>query len=454
MTPLILGACLAAAPAADRPINLVVIVADDWRWDCLRHAGNPIIQTPHLDALAADGVRFRNAFVTTSICALSRASILSGQYVRRHGITDFTKPFTPAAWADTYPARLRSAGYRTGFVGKFGVGNAKAIADAGKNFDYWRGLPGQAGPFFDPKDPTRTHATARFGGECLDFLRECEPGRPFCLSVSFSAPHARDGDAREFAPDSRDESLYAEVTIPPTATEADFHLLPEHARNMEGRKRWQRRFSSPDLYQRTVRDYYRLITGVDREIGRIRALLAERGLADSTVVVFTSDNGFFLGDRGMADKWLMYEPSIRVPLIVHDPRLPADRRGSVVHELALNVDVAPTLLELVRQPVPPTMQGRSVVPLLQGQKPADWRTDFFYEHNCGTKIIPPSEGVRAERWKYLRWMGTEPPVEELYDLQADPDERHNLAGDPNRAGLLKRLRGRWSELAQVWAGGP
>src|SRR5207249_9336387 len=138
----------------------------------------------------------------------------SGQYARRHGINDFATPFTPEKWAQTYPALLRQAGYRTGFIGKFGVGNNKAVAAMAKHFDYWRGLPGQAGPFFDPKDPTHTHATARFGEQALEFLRGCKPGKPFCLSLSFSAPHARDGDLREFPPDPRDEKLYVGRTLP------------------------------------------------------------------------------------------------------------------------------------------------------------------------------------------------------------------------------------------------
>jgi arylsulfatase A-like enzyme len=432
------------AAAESRP-NLVFLLADDLRWNALGCMGDRVIQTPHIDRLAAEGVLFRNAFVTTSICAVSRASFFSGQYARRHGINDFATPFKPEQWANTYPALLRRAGYRTGFIGKFGVG--RDVAPMAKEFDFWRGLPGQAGPFFDPKDTTRTHATARFGSQALEFLAGCEPGKPFCLSVSFSAPHARDGDPREFPPDLRDEKLYADVTfpVPRTANERFFKMLPEFVQNSEGHLRWKRRFATPEMYQQIVRDYYRLITGVDREVGRIVDALRQRKLADNTLIVFTSDNGFFLGERGMADKWLMYEESIRVPLMVFDPALPQRQRGRKVDALVLNIDVAPTLLDFAGVPIPAGMQGRSLRPWVRGASPA-WRSDWFYEYHTLPRRIPPSEGVRTERWAYLRWVGVDPAVEELYDLQRDPLEEHNLARDPEHARTLTLLRERWEKL--------
>ncbi|HTK77978.1 MAG TPA: sulfatase-like hydrolase/transferase, partial [Gemmataceae bacterium] len=227
---------LAAAwrcPAQEPPRrpNLIFLLADDLRWDALGCMGDPVVQTPNIDRLAQRGVLFRNAFVTTSICAVSRATFFTGQYCRRHGINDFVTPLTAAQWTQTYPALLRAAGYRTGFVGKFGVGDAKAVAAAAKDFDYYKGLPGQAGPFFDPKDATHTHATARFGDQALEFIRSANPSHPFCLSVSFSAPHARDGQPREYPPDARDEGLYANATIPAPklATDAAFRKLPDFA---------------------------------------------------------------------------------------------------------------------------------------------------------------------------------------------------------------------------------
>lgn len=445
----VLAGFVGSSRADDKPPrpNLIFLLADDLRWDSLGCMGDKVVQTPNIDRLASEGVRFRNAFVTTSICCCSRASILSGQYVRRHGIEDFATPFKAEAWAQTYPALLRKQGYRTGFIGKFGVGDARAIAAMGKEFDYWKGLPGQAGLFMEKGD-TR-HKTARFGDEALEFLKGCKAEQPFCLSVSFSAPHARDGQPREFLPDPRDEKLYADATIPvpPTAAEEYFQRLPEFVRNSEGRKRWKRRFATADDFQKTTKDYFRLIAGIDREVGRIRESLASQKLADNTVIVFTSDNGFFLGDRGMADKWLMYEESIRVPLILFDPRVPGEARGRAPEELVLNIDIAPTLLELAGVAVPERMQGQSLTPFLRG-KPERWRSEFFYEHHFGPKIIPPSEGIRTTRWTYLRWLGHEPVIEELYDLQNDPREEKNLAGNPEHAKTLAELRGRWEKLGK------
>jgi arylsulfatase A-like enzyme len=438
--------CSASAAVA-RP-NILFLLADDLRWDALGCTGNRIVQTPHIDRLATRGAILRNHFVTTSICNVSRASILSGQHARRHGIVDFTTPFALEQWQSTYPARLRAAGYRTGFIGKFGVGNDKTVAAMTNEFDYWSGLPGQAGLFFERNDPAHTHKTARFGNEALEFLRKSDPARPFCLSVSFNAPHARDGQPREFWPDARDESLYAAVTIPGVekASVEWFDALPSFVRNSEGRRRWEKRFATAEMFQRTTKDYYRLISGIDREVGRIVALLEERGLSDNTVIVFTSDNGFFLGERGLADKWLMYEESIRVPLIVFDPRRPAPRTKRMVDALTLNIDFAPTLLELAGVRAPASMQGRSLVPLLKGTLPADWRTDFFYEHYTRKDIIPPSEGLRTERWKYIRWVEARPVVEELYDLRIDPGEERNLVADARYLRTLADLRTRWETL--------
>jgi len=429
--------------AAARP-NLVFLLADDLRWDTLGYAGNTIVQTPNIDRLAREGVVFRNHFVTTSICNVSRASIFSGEYERRHGIVDFATPFNAEQWRQTYPALLRATGYRTGFIGKFGVGNDKAIAAMTNQFDYWRGLPGQGGLFFDKNDPTHTHKTARFGNQALEFLRGCAPGQPFCLSLSFTAPHARDGQPREFWPDPRDEELYATATIARPAKSSDewFQRLPEFVQKSEGRRRWEHRFATDDMFQRTTKDYYRLVSGVDREVGRIRDLLRERGLEGNTVIVFTSDNGFFLGERGLADKWLMYEESLRVPLVIDDPRLPLARRGQRVDDMSLNIDFAPTLLDLAGVRAPGAMQGRSLMPLVKGKHPS-WRSEFFYEHYTRRDIIPPSEGVRTERWKYIRWVEADPVVEELYDLKADPGEEHNLMADVGyvrtRADLRTRL---------------
>lgn len=437
---------LSAVQAAEQktPPNIVVLVADDLRADALGCMGNPIVQTPHIDRLAQNGVCFRNAFVTTSICAVSRASILSGQYARRHGIHDFETDFTPEALARTYPLLLKKAGYRVGFIGKYGVGRRLPA----EQFDFWRGFPGQG--FYFPQDPkaARVHLTARMGDQALEFLEGCRPEQPFCLSISFKAPHAQDNAPREFPPDPRDEKLYEQIQIPAPATGHDrfFRLLPPFVQKSEARRRWERRFATETMRQNTVRDYYRLITGLDREIGRLVQAVATRCWERPTVWLFTSDNGFFLGEHGLADKWFMYEESIRVPLIIYDPRHSSPPQGRTVDAMALNIDIAPTILDWAGVPIPSVMQGRSLRPWIEGRTPDDWRNDWLYEHHTLPKLIPPSEGVRTQRWSYIRWLATEPPLEELYDIQADPRQERNLTADPRHRGTLEQLRRRWELL--------
>jgi arylsulfatase A-like enzyme len=379
--------------------------------------------------------------------------MFTGQYERRHHVGDFATPLNNAQWAETYPAVMRAGNYRTGFIGKFGVGNAAYIAAKTNAFDHFRGLPGQGGEWFiDPNDPEKKHATARFGDQALEFIDTCATGaiaKPFCLSISFNAPHARDGKPREFQPDLRDESLYAttQIPVPKTAGEEYFQRLPEFVRKSEARRRWAKRFATPEMFQSTMRDYYRLISGIDREVGRIVARLAERGLADNTVVIFTSDNGWFAGERGLAGKWFMYDESIRVPLIIFDPRLPASKRGQIVEAMTLNVDLAPTILNLAGLTIPVGMQGRSLKALLNANPVPDWRDAFFCEHHFGPKILPPSEGVRTKEWSYLRWLPPNPVSEEIYDLHSDPLEERNLAGTPAAAAKLNALRNQWRQFS-------
>lgn len=421
--------------------NLVFLLADDLRFDGLHCTGNPVVQTPNLDQLAAKGVVFRNVFVTDSICACSRASFFTGQHVCRHKIDDFAKTFSPDAWKQTYPALLRQLGYRTGFIGKYGVGSKMPE----KEFDYWRGFPGQ-GNYFDKG--SKEHLTRRMGDQAVEFLRGATPGQPFCLSISFKAPHSQTEEpGREYPPDPRDEKLYAgmKMPVPPTVGEKFFQALPLFLQTSEGRLRWQRRkLDQPERYQDMLRNYYRLVTGMDREVGRIVAELRDLKLDSNTVIVFSSDNGYFLGGRGLVDKFFMYEESIRVPLIVFDPHV-KETAGKTIDAMALNTDVAPTLLDYAEVPIPATMQGRSLRPLIDG-KPSDWRKDWFYEHHYahgGT--IPPCEGVRGERWKYIRYYAATPVFEELYDLANDPLEQHNLAADAAHGKVLEELRRRWQE---------
>jgi arylsulfatase A-like enzyme len=434
------GWAACAAAAESRPPNILLLLTDDQRWDTLGAAGNRIIQTPNLDRLARNGVMFRNAYCTTSICAINRATILTGQYALRHGVNDFQTPLAGEALAQTFPLLLRKAGYRTGFIGKWGLGGPLPR----DQFDYWAGFGGQ-GRYFSGDDSE--HLTDKMGRQALEFLDGCTPQQPFLLQVSFKAPHCQDGEKWQFPHAERHKALYADVSIdpPPTATEEHFRRLPPFLQTSEARRRWHLRFE-PDIFQPTVKDYYRLITGVDDVVGQIVERLHARDLAANTVIVFTSDNGFYLGDHGLAGKWFMHEQSIRVPLFIHDPRLPAARQGASVDVPALSIDLAPTLVDLAGLAPPATMQGRSLGPLCRENPPADWRREWFYEHRFRVGTIPQTEGVHTGRWKYVRYVSIQPVFEELFDLEADPHEEVNLAAQPQHADMLERMRASWRAL--------
>ncbi|MDA2929718.1 sulfatase [Acidobacteria bacterium AH-259-O06] len=439
----LVGRSEAARP--NRP-NIILLLTDDQRWDTLPCYGNSIVQTPSIDKLASQGIVFNNMFVTTSICASSRASIFTGQYVRRHGIWNFRTGLTQQQLALSYPGLLKKAGYRLGFIGKWGVDQPPKDL-----FDYNKGFAGQ-GKYLIEIDGKPRHLTAVMGDQALEFLNGSSPDTPFCLSISFKAAHVQDSydlrnDPFPFDPALKD--LYSEVTIPvpKTAGSRYYERLPAFLKNSENRMRWAVRFWGPTRYQDSVKGYYRLISGVDVVVGRILRRLEEKGFAQNTIIIFTGDNGFYLGEYGFAGKWLPHEASIRVPLIIYDPRLPESQRGSRRDEMALSIDMAPTVLEMAGLDIPKRVQGRSLVPLLQGQK-IRWRTEFFYEHLFEHPRIPPTEAVRTERWKYIRYIETDPLYEELYDLLKDPLEEHNLVPSEEHQEVVKKMRQKWRQWCE------
>lgn len=439
--------------AEDRP-NVIYLMTDDQRADSLGCMGNRVIQTPNLDAMAAEGVLFENAFVTTAICMTSRACVFTGQYAARHGIWSFSKNFTKDQMSQTYLGRFHANGYRTGFIGKWGVGDPASADDV---LDFNRGFRGQSRYFSgDVKKKQGRHLTAELGDHAIDFLREAPGERPFHLSISFKAPHCQDSSdvySDQFPADPAYSSLYEDVLLPmPFTAASEYHdRLPDFLKDSMNRDRWAVRFRSPARFQQSVKDYYRLITGVDNVVGRIRHELQRLGLADNTIIIFTSDHGFFLGEFGFAGKWTPHELSIRVPLVIYDPRN-GEQRGVRRTESSLGIDMAPTMLDFAGIEIPDAMQGRSLKTLVAGETPESWRTSFFYEHwfNAGGRIAP-SEGVRDQRWKYARYLfpgeeaSGETRWEELYDLQADPHETVNLANQPRYANELARLRSAWKQ---------
>jgi len=427
-----------AAADAKRP-NFVFFLTDDQPYNGMSCTGNAALKTPHMDRLAAEGVLFDRAFVTTAICCCSRASIFTGQYMRRHGIEDFKTPLSAAQWQRTFPALLRDAGYRTAYLGKFAVGQpqvAGALALPADAFDLWYGFP-QSISFRQVIEGQPHYLTTVMTEKAVEFLKQTKRDQPFCLIVAFKEPHPpRD----YYDPEFKDPVAGRTIPRPPNLTRPSFDALPEIVRRgLNAIPEW---LENPEAFQAEMRSEYALIARADLAIGRIGQALKDLGLDDNTVIIQASDNGSIDGAHALEGKWLMYEESIRVPLIIRDLRLPASARGRR-QQMALNIDLAPTMLSMAGVPVPAGMQGMDLQPLLRDAT-AKGREHWYYEHvytpDDGRRPIPKSEGVRTERWKYIRYIETSPPLEQLFDLAADPHEEKDLARDPAQAGRLRALR--------------
>jgi arylsulfatase A-like enzyme len=419
-------------------MNVVVLVIDDTRWDSIGAAGNRSVRTPRIDALASEGIRFTQARVATAICMTSRASLLTGQYMSRHGIDRFGKALTPDAFARTYPGVLRNAGYWTGYVGKYDVGTPRP-----SDFDFLRPYHGRH--WITSADGGRMHVTEQNARDAIDFLRTRPREKPFLLSVGYFAPHAEDSAADQYLPQEWSAALYRDAKISPSPIGGEKYLsaLPPFlaADANEGRVRFKWRFDTPARYQAYMVRYYRLITEVDAAVGRLVDELKAQGVYENTLVVFIGDNGYFHGDRGLADKWYPYEQALRVPLIVRDPRAPSRTRGRTRDQLALNLDIAPTIVAAAGQTIPDVVQGRDLSPLYMTDGAPAWRDEFFYEHPTVTSRdrIPASQGLIRRDWKYVYWPEFE--YEQLFNLSEDEHELRNLAGDAAHATRLATLRG-------------
>jgi arylsulfatase A-like enzyme len=419
--------------------NIIFILTDDQRWNALGMAGNPIIQTPEMDKLAKSGTYFRNAFSTTPICAASRASILTGLYERTHGYT-FQKPPLDQAYANIiYPNILKENGYHVGLFGKLGVNMNDPDQYFNESEFYDRGdKPDRRGYFYKMIGDDTVHLTRYSGQQALEFIKNAPRGKPFCLSIYFSAPHAHDPSTEQYFWQARSNDQYNNISIPPTelSDEKYFNQLPPEVQQGFNRTRWTWRFNTPEKYQNSMKGYYRMISEIDDEISAMRKLLSDIGLANNTIFIIMSDNGYFTGDRQLAGKWLMYDPSIRVPLIIYDPR---GKKPAAVDAMVLNIDVPRTILDLAGINPPPNYQGISLKPFLEkGNIPSN-RDHILIEHLWKLPEIPSSEGIRTSRWKYFRYRLINAP-EELYDLNNDPLETINLAADKKYTKQLKKLR--------------
>ncbi len=429
--------------------NILFILTDDQRWDAIGYHGNEIIRTPEMDRLAGEGVFFTNAFVTTPICAASRASILCGQYERSHGYTFGTPPLDKKLTRKSYATLLRDQGYYTGMIGKVGVNFEKKEEE--EMFDVYESISQKNyHRLTGPGSSVHLHLTDHIGDRVSTFLRERPEDQPFCLSVSFHAPHAADANPDQYVWPERYDAMYEDIEIPPPAMSDQQHFAeqPEYVKEGLNYLRWLWRYDTPEKYQQSVKGYYRMISAVDENIGKVRRVLDSLEIADNTIIMLMGDNGYFLGERGFAGKWLMYEPSLRVPLLIFDPR--NTQHNEDRDEMVLNIDIAPTILQFAGVKLPNTMQGQSLVPLVHGQD-VEWRSTFFCEHLFDHDYIPQSEGIRTEEWKYFRYR-QDLQHEELYNLHEDPWEDHNLATDPAFRKQLEEFRQRTDEFIITHSG--
>ena len=457
--------------------NIVFIMSDDHAAHAMSCYGSRINTTPQMDRIADGGMRFDNCFCTNSICAPSRATILTGTYSHVNGVPTLHDGLDNRV-KETFPPLLQQAGYQTAMIGKWHLGHQPENNPVG--FDYWNILPGQ-GLYHDPvfyecpwgmgetsaAVPTETGYVEReYGGYVTDIITELSlqwldqrnPEKPFCLLCHHKAPH------RRWEPHERHMSLFEDdVPLPPTfdddysnrsvaaqvarmridrdLTVEDTKGVPPEGLTDHELKQWK--------YQRYIKDYLRCVAAVDESVGSLLDYLDEQGLAEDTIVIYTSDQGFFLGDHGWYDKRFMYEESLRMPFVVRYPREIAP--GSVNSDIVLNNDFAATFLDYAGIAAPPHLQGRSIRPVLQGQTPPDWRDAFYYRyfmHMESSHNTSAHYGVRTDRYKLIYYYEPVPgPQEwELFDLQEDPLEMCSVYDDPAYADVVAGLKEKLRDL--------
>ncbi|HUW20752.1 MAG TPA: sulfatase [Sedimentisphaerales bacterium] len=461
--------------AGERP-NILFIMSDDHAAQAMSCYGSKINKTPNLDRIANEGMRFDNCFCTNSICTPSRATILTGKYSHKNGCLTLSNTFDGSQQA--FPKLLQAAGYHTAVIGKW------HLTTEPTGFDYYNVLPGQ-GDYFNPrlKEKGEPWENGNKGGRvyegyvtdvitdvALDFLKNRPKDKPFCLLYHHKAPH----DMWEYAP--RYADLHRDVDVPEPE-----NLFDDYAGRGDAIKRATQKIGMeetvflhktqgaqfdnvrdqianlpPDqqkrrAYQYFIKAYLRCVASIDENTGRVLNYLDKSGLCDNTIVIYTSDQGVFLGEHGLFDKRFMYEESLRMPLIVRYPR--EIRAGSVSDDIVLNVDFAETFLDYAGAPVPSDMQGRSLRPLLRGRTPKDWRTSMYYRYwmHGAHFNVAAHFGVRTKRYKLIYYYGLPlnakgakrqptPPEWELFDLQKDPKEMNNLYGHPACEPIVKKLK--------------
>ena len=441
--------------AAKQP-NIVFFFADDQTSSSLACYGHPLVQTPNIDRLAAEGTRFANAFVSQSICWVSRTTILTGLTGRSYGTPGRHDAARPEVVKELYVDLLRNAGYRTGFAGKWHAKMPRGWK-ASDHFDVFQQIG--RNPFYKKQsDGSLRHETELIVDRGIEFIENQPKDKPFALNLWFNACHAEDGDRRpgigHFPWPRAVDGMYEEDKIAPPRLNAPsiFDKQPSFLKTTINRERFFWRWNTETKYRTNMRAYLRMVSGIDNAIGRFLKALEAKGLADNTIIVYTADNGYHLGNRGFAGKWSHYEESLRVPMIIHDPRAPQGSGGQVLEHSALNLDLPSTFLDWAGVAIPKRYQGRSLKPLVSTGKADDWRKQTFHEHFAVRHRIPAFEGLRTDRYKYVRYID-EANYEFLHDLKEDPDELVNLAKEPKHATTLKQFRQRTDKRVKE-LGGP
>ena len=472
----------------NKPLNVLLLYADDWRYDSIGTM-NPLVHTPFLDKLAQRGIRFTHGCVTTSVCWISRANLYTGQYTSRHNTTKMRKPYWYDHWNDTFPHLLQQVGgYHMGHVGKwhytdFGrIQHGWDYATVYHGHHWYDAVPPphvlqqektkttsttndatpnaattNASHHHQPprRRKVRTHVTTRNEQDAVDFLKTRPTNQPFFLSVCFFAPHCVDHELDQYFPQpSSMERFYASndsvIPTPFSGTDEAWKRMPHFFKDQnEGRRRWQWRFETAEKFQTMMKNYYRLIAEVDEACERIVQELERQGLVNDTLIIFTTDNGLYHSEHGMAGKWYPHQESIRVPLIVLDPRMEPDKAGTTNDEFVLSIDLAPTILGAAQIEPHARMQGKDFSKLyLQQEKDEEvddsndgWRKEFFYEHpmHMNKYRIPASTALVRKDYKYIRWPDFE--VEQLFHLEVDPFELNDLLhqDEPNTTTATNTL---------------
>jgi arylsulfatase A-like enzyme len=463
------AAALRLGRAADAPPNILYMMADDHAAHAISAYGSKINQTPNIDRIAQQGVRFDNCFCTNSICTPSRAVILTGQYSHITGVKTLADALDPAR--QNVAKLLQGGGYQTAMVGKWHLKNDPS------GFDYWNILPGQ-GVYHDPvfiemgKRSKRTgYCTDLIADYSLDWLKRRDKQKPFFLMCHHKAPH------RPWQPDEKHAHMYDGADVPEpfnlfdhyeNRSKAAANATLKVGENMT--KTDVKRDIPPDLkgdalrkwaYQYYIKDYLRCIASVDDNVGRVLDYLDAEGLAKNTLVIYTSDQGFFLGDHGYFDKRFMYEESLRMPFLARYPN--AIKPATTNSDMVLNLDFAETFLDFAGQKAPPDMQGRSFRPILEGHTPRDWRQSMYYRYwmHLADHGVPAHYGVRTKQWKliyyYGKALGTAGSIDrdtapewELFDMRKDPHEMKNVYGDPSNEKVVTELKKELARLRKVY----